>query len=265
MTSMQGGGLTRRNFIKTTGAGTLAAGLSPFLLFPDATLLQKTPNKRIKAVVFDAYGTLFDVQSVISIVNQKFPGQGPAVSNAWRTKQLNYTWLRALMNRYEDFWKVTESALEFACKSLNLPCEPSTRAQLMEAYLHLDPFPEVKQALKSLSNYSLAILSNGTPRMLQAAVESAGLKGVFSQVLSVEEVKTYKPSPTVYQLAPQKLRVEKNEIGFVSSNFWDVAGAKAFGLPAYWVNRSGGPAEELGITPDATIKTLTELVDLVKA
>lgn len=259
------GTITRRDFIKTTGAGALAAGVGPFFNFPERTASMKSENKPVKALVFDAYGTLFDVHSVVAALNQAFAGQGPAVSNAWRAKQLEYTWLRAVMGRYEDFWKVTESALIFACKSLKLQCEPATRAQLMEAYLHLDPFPEVKQALKSLSDRPLSILSNGAPRMLQAAVESAGLKGIFSEVISVDEAKTYKPSPAVYQLAPQRLRVDKSSIGFVSSNFWDVTGAKAFGFRAYWVNRSGAPPDELGLTPDAMLKTLTDLVEVVKA
>ncbi len=222
-------------------------------------------TKGIQALVFDAYGTLFDVHSVISACNQNFPGQGPALSQAWRAKQLEYTWLRSLMGRYEDFWHVTESALSFACKTLNLQCPPATSAQLMEAYLHLDSYPEVKQALNSLSEYSLAILSNGSPRMLQAAVESAGLQGIFSRVISVDEVKIYKPSPRVYRLASQKLRVAKAAIGFVSSNFWDIAGAKAFGLRTYWVNRSRAVAEELGIVPDATVSSLAELVDMKEA
>ncbi len=221
--------------------------------------------KRIKALVFDAYGTLFDVHSVISACNQEFAGHGAALSQAWRAKQLEYTWLRSLMGRYKDFWQVTESALIFACKNLGLPCPPATRARLMEVYLHLSPYPEVQQALKSLSEYSLAILSNGSPRMLRAAVESAGLKGIFSRIISVDEARIYKPSPIVYRLAPQKLHVAKAAIGFVSSNFWDVAGAKAFGFRTYWVNRSNAPAEELGLVPDATVSSLTDLVGVIKA
>src|SRR2546425_8838100 len=151
-------------------------------------------SQRIKALAFDAYGTLFDVHSVISACNQNFPDQGAALSQRWRAKQLEYTWLRSLMGRYEDFWQVTESALVFACKSLSLSCPPGTRAQLMEAYLRLDPYTEVREALKTLSNYPLAILSNGSPRMLHAVVKSAGLEGVFSHVISVDEVKIYKRS-----------------------------------------------------------------------
>ncbi len=217
----------------------------------------------IKALVFDAYGTLFDVHSVISLCNQLFPGQGAALSQAWRAKQLEYTWLRSLMGYYEDFWRVTESALAFACQALNLPCEPATRAQLMDAYLHLEPYPEVRQALSALSDYPLVILSNGSPRMLQSAVESAELEGIFSYVISIDEIKIYKPSPRVYQLASQKLGVPETAIGFVSSNSWDVIGAKAFGFWACWVNRSNAPGDELGFTPDVMVHTLTDLVNVV--
>lgn len=219
----------------------------------------------LKALVFDAYGTLFDVHSVISVCDRKFPGQGPALSKAWRAKQLEYTWLRSLMGRYEDFWQVTESALVFACKSLDLSCPPATRAELMEAYLHLQPFPEVPQALRAVSGYSRAILSNGSPKMLQAAVASAGLEGMFSHVLSVDEVKIYKPNPRVYQQACDRMGLATSAIGFISSNFWDVAGARNFGFWTCWVNRLKAPPDELGFTPEATAQTLTGLVDAVKA
>jgi len=222
-------------------------------------------KKKIKALVFDAYGTLFDVHSVISACDQSFPGHGVALSQAWRAKQLEYTWLRSLMGRYKDFWQVTESALVFGCKSLGLSCPPDTRAKLIETYLHLNPFPEVQQTLRALSGYLLAILSNGYPRMLKAVVESAGLKGIFRCTLSVDEAKIYKPSPRVYRLAPQKLRVSTNATGFISANFWDIAGAKAFGFHTYWVNRSKAPAEELGLVPDETLSSLTDLVDVLKA
>jgi 2-haloacid dehalogenase len=213
----------------------------------------------IQALAFDAYGTLFDVHSVISTCNQVFPDKGPALSQLWRAKQLEYTWLRSLMSRYEDFWQVTESALMFACRSLGLSCPPATRHKLMDAYLRLDPYPEVRQALESLSRYKLAILSNGSPRMLAAVVDSAGLRGVFANVISVDEVKIFKPSPRVYELAPRHLKVPEEAIGFISSNFWDIAGAKSFGLWTCWINRSKAPEEELGLRPDAIISSLAEL------
>jgi len=224
----------------------------------------KSDKKPAKAFVFDAYGTLFDVRSVITTINQKFPGMGPAVSSQWRAKQLEYTWLRSSMSIYEDFWKVTESALIFTCNDMKLRCDAVTRAQLMESYLHLDPFPEVREALKSLSGHPLVILSNGTLRMLQAVVKSAGLAGIFAHVISVDEVRTYKPSAEAYELAVRKLLVDRKDIGFVSSNFWDAAGAAVFGFKTYWVNRSGATSDELGVTPDATLVALTELVEFVK-
>src|SRR5271169_2690128 len=142
----------------------------------------------IQAIAFDAYGTLFDVYSVIALCERKFPGRGAELSRLWRAKQLEYTWLRSLSGQYEDFWMVTESALAFACRSLNLACPPRTREELMESYLHLDIFSDVRAALAKLSQYKLAILSNGSPRMLSAAVESAGLNGVFTDLISVDEV-----------------------------------------------------------------------------
>jgi len=221
--------------------------------------------RKITALVFDAYGTLFDVHSVISTCNEIFPDKGPMISQIWRAKQLEYSWLRSQMGRYEDFWKVTEAALVYACKSLRLECSAEARKRLMEAYLHLNPYPEVPETLRALGKYKRAILSNGAPRMLRAAVESAGLTGMFVQVLSVDAVKRFKPDPRVYALAPKRLRVPKSAIGFVSSNFWDIAGAKAFGLHAFWVNRSGAPAEELGLRPDATLDSLAGLPGLLRA
>jgi len=219
----------------------------------------------LKAIVFDAYGTLFDVHSVIALCEQLFPTRGEALSRAWRTKQLEYTWLRSLMGRYEDFEHVTEAALRFACRALNLPCEPATRAQLMDAYLHLDPFPDVRPTLEALSDSPLAILSNGSPRMLRAVVEHAGLTHAFAHIISVDEVKTYKPSPRVYQLASQKLGHSAGEIGFVSANGWEVSGGKAFGFQTYWINRTQVPEEELGAASDRIINTLTELPALLTA
>ena len=215
----------------------------------------------IRAIAFDAYGTLFDVHSVIALCNRKFPGQGTDLSKLWRAKQLEYTWLRSLMGRYEDFWAVTESALVFACRSLGLACPAETRRDLMESYLHLDTFPEVKSALGKLSQYKLAILSNGSPRMLAAAVESAGLKSAFADVISVDEVKIYKSSPRVYGLASQHLVVPDNVIAFVSSNYWDIAGAKSFGLWTCWVNRGHLPEDELGLRPDLTVDSLDGLAN----
>ncbi|MGH8750802.1 MAG: haloacid dehalogenase type II [Burkholderiales bacterium] len=218
---------------------------------------------QIKALVFDAYGTLFDVHSVINLCEEFFPGRGAALSQAWRTKQLEYTWLKSLMKRYQDFEKVTEAALKYACRSLKLDCTPQARAQLMQAYLYLNTFPEVKEALAALSGHKLAILSNGSPRMLKPLVKNNDLAKTFHAVISVDDVKIYKPDPKVYALASKKLKVKKNEIGFVSSNCWDVCGAASFGFRTFWINRGGNPAEELGFAPAAILTRLTDLIHLV--
>ena len=221
--------------------------------------------KSLRCLVFDAYGTVFDVHSIVAALDRIFPGQGPEVSQAWRTRQLEYSWLRSLMDRYEDFWKVTESAIIATCNAMKLPLEANTRAQLMEAYLSLKPFPEVKQTLSALSKIPKAILSNGNPKMLGDVVKNAGLEGAFSQLISADEVKIYKPSPAAYQLAVKKMGANAESIGFVSSNFFDVAGAKVFGFRTYWVNRSNVPGEGLGVTPDAILKSLSDLIELVKS
>jgi 2-haloacid dehalogenase len=215
----------------------------------------------VKALVFDAYGTLFDVHSVVEYCDQLFPGKGEVVSRTWRTKQLEYTWLKSLMGEYEDFAHVTEAAMKFACKSLGQPCDREIRDRLMTAYQHLAPFPEVKDTLGRLAHLPLAILSNGSPAMLRPLVKNAGLDAAFAHVISVDEAKIYKPSPRVYELAPHRLGVPKQEIGFVSSNYWDVTGAKAFGFRVFWINRESAVPDELGHAPDAVLGSLTELLD----
>lgn len=212
-----------------------------------------------RAIAFDAYGTLFDVHSVIAACERKFPGRGAELSKLWRAKQPEYTWLRSLAGRYENFWRVTEAALEFACRSLSLDSTAETRRELMESYLRLDTFPEVKAALAKLSRHKLAILSNGSPEILAAVVRNAGLEGAFADVISVDEVRIYKPSPRVYALVGQHLGMGDEAIAFVSSNFWDVAGAGAYGFWTCWVNRGGAPEEALGVKPDITVRGLDEL------
>lgn len=215
----------------------------------------------MKALVFDAYGTLFDPYSVGQACEREFPGQGAALGRMWRAKQLEYTWLRSLMARYEDFWKVTLAALEYACRALSLELSPETKARLMDEYLRLAPYPEAGETLARLkqSGQRLLILSNGTPGMLSAVVENAGLAEVFEQVLSVHAVKIYKPSPAVYQLAATRTRLERAAIGFVSSNCWDICGAASFGFKTFWVNRTGAPADVLGFAPEITLTGLEEL------
>ena len=217
----------------------------------------------IKALVFDAYGTLFDVHSVLARCEEVFPGHGTNLTTIWRTKQLEYTWLRSLMGRYEDFRRITQDGLVFACRSLGLAPSQDQIDYLMEAYLTLSPFPEIVTALEALSTVPLSILSNGTPEMLDSVVRNAGLEGRFQHILSVDEVRTYKPSPVVYQLAETRLGIRREEIGFVSSNCWDVAGGKAFGFQVYWLNRQNAPVEVLGVQPDRIIRSAVELTAIV--
>ena len=218
---------------------------------------------RPAALVFDAYGTLFDVHSVVALCDELWPGKGAQLSQLWRTNQLEHTWLRSLMGRYEDFAHVTEAALRYACAALALPYDDAKRSRLMRAYLHLATFPEVKDALARLHGIELAILSNGAPTMLQDLVANAGLAAAIPHVLSVDEVRIYKPSPAVYQLAVDRLGVPAKAIGFVSSNGWDAAGAKAFGFRTFWVNRAGAPVDPLGAAPDHVIGSLADLPALV--
>jgi len=217
----------------------------------------------LDALVFDAYGTLFDVNSVVGLCDELWPGKGERLGQLWRTRQLEYTWQRSLMQRYEDFSHVTEAGLRYACAALGLSLGDAQRRRLMDAYLHLAAFPEVREALASLSGLRLAILSNGSPAMLDPVVANAGLGGVFKAVISVDGLKQYKPAPAVYQLAVDRLGVPKERIGFVSSNCWDACGAKSYGFTTFWINRSGAPVDELGAAPDHIIRNLTELPALV--
>jgi 2-haloacid dehalogenase len=211
-----------------------------------------------KAFIFDAYGTLFDVHSVVE-AGRALTRDPQALSLLWRQKQLEYTWLRTLMGRYEDFWAVTEAALRFALGRLGIVAGDEAVARLMEAYLSLATFPDVAGALTGLAGTPLGILSNGSPRMLDAAVRSSGLAGTFRHVLSVDAVRAYKPSPTVYELGPRAFGVPAGDIVFVSSNAWDVAGAKAFGYRTCWCNRLAAPMDRLGVSPDFEVRTLDEI------
>lgn len=219
----------------------------------------------VKALVFDAYGTLFDVHSVIKLCDELWPGKGTALSQLWRTKQLEYTWQRSLMQRYEDFTHITESGLRYGCKALGLPLDDATRSRLMQAYLRLDTYPEVTETLKRLAGRKLAILSNGSPAMLDPVVTNAGLDRILDAVISVDTLRLFKPDPRVYALAVDRLGVPTASIGFVSSNCWDAIGAKAFGFRVFWCNRAGAPLDELGLAPDHEMRSLTELPSLVGA
>ena len=214
--------------------------------------------KSIRGYIFDAYGTLFDVHSVID-AGRAITADPAALSVLWRQKQLEYSWLRALMGTYEDFWTVTRSALSYSVRRLGLAASADDLDLLMNAYLSLACFPDVRHALDRLAGRPRAILSNGAPRMLEAAVASSGLAPVLDHVISVDEVKTYKPSPAVYALGEQRLGIAARELLFVSSNAWDVAGAKTFGYQVAWCNRTGAPEEELGVRADFVVTSLAEL------
>jgi len=219
----------------------------------------------IKACVFDAYGTLFDVHSAVGNHRSRLGDLADQVSILWRTKQLEYTWLRSLMGHHADFWKVTQDALDFAFDMHGID-NPDLYRDLMEAYLNLDCYPEVPEALSVLKNrgFKLAILSNGTPAMLEAAVKNSGLDDLIQENFSVEDVNRFKPDPRVYQLAVEGLNVRPEKIVFQSSNAWDASGASAFGFKVAWVNRFGQKKERLPGNPDVEIKHLGELPDVLK-
>jgi 2-haloacid dehalogenase len=212
----------------------------------------------VKGLVFDAYGTLFDVHSVIAACQQVAP-DAPALSETWRAKQLEYTWLRSLMGQYEDFWAITAAALRFALRRHGITLDAAQYTHLLEEYYRLSTYPEVLTALQRLRPYPLAILSNGTPRMLHAALEHNNLQGVFTQVLSVDPLRTFKPNPVVYELAPRHLQLPKQELVFVSSNAFDVIGAKAYGFQVVWINRANVQLDELGWQPDVVVPRLDQL------
>jgi 2-haloacid dehalogenase len=218
----------------------------------------------IRAMVFDAYGTLFAVASAAERARDDLGPRWQTLADTWRAKQLQYTWLRSLMGRHADFWQVTGDALDFALETMGIR-DSDLRARLMALYEHLGPYPEVRETLERLraGGLRLAVLSNGTPRMLSAAAESAKLDHLLDAILSVEEVGIYKPHPSVYQLAVDRLRVPAPEIAFVSSNGWDAHGAKVFGFRVAWCNRTGQPLECLPGEPDVEIRTLAELPELV--
>lgn len=241
----------------------------------------------LKAVVFDAYGTLYDTQSVADITEDAFPGYGDIITQVWRIKQLEYTWLRSLMRRYQDFAAVTRDSLAYTLRVLGLAYENEAFERVIEKYLHLDLYPDATAALTVLKPRKLAILSNGSPDMLNALVRNSGLESLLDATISVDAKKTFKPSPQAYELIGEVLGTTPNEVLFVSSNPWDVAGAKAFGLNVAWIERVTPEAmalacvenelvapltmfrairtqmDELGFAPDHRIRSLSELAGIV--
>ncbi len=220
----------------------------------------------VDALVFDVYGTLVDTGSIAAECERVFPGRGTNICETWRSKQLQYTWLLNSMGEYLDFREVTRRALVFSFRSLGLGCDEGNVSSLLDAYLHLAPFKEVKQALADLSDSGrrLLVLSNGTPGMLDGVLTNSGLLPHFEAIMSVEAVGVFKPDPKVYSLAADRLGLPLNRIGFVSANSWDIAGASSFGFAAAWLNRTGGVADEVGGTATIEIDSLSGLAASVR-
>ena len=219
--------------------------------------------KNIKAIIFDAYGTLFDVNSAAEKCKDKIGDKWEPFANFWRTTQLEYTWLRSLMKRHKDFWQITEDSLDKSMRAFNI--DHKMKDELLNLYKVLSPFQEVPETLKILKekNFKLAILSNGTPSLLNQLVKSNNLDNLFDDLFSIEEVKIYKPDSKVYDLPIKKYEIKKNEVAFLSANTWDVSGAGNYGYNAIWVNRNNNIFDYLDYKPNNQIKSLTELTSLI--
>ena len=241
----------------------------------------------IQAVVFDAYGTLYDIQSVAAVTEEAFPGYGEIITQIWRIKQLEYTWFRSLMRRYEDFSVITRDSLAYTIRVLGLTHDAATFERIMDKYLHLDPYPDAKATLGRLKGRKLAILSNGSSDMLNTLVHNTGLDRILDATISIDSQRIFKPSPDTYGLIEARLAVRPAEVLFVSSNPWDACGAKAFGLNVAWIERVTPEAmalacvesdvvapltmfkalrtqmDELGVVPDHRIRSLSDLPKVI--
>ena len=219
--------------------------------------------KNIKAIVFDAYGTLFDVNSAAEKCKDKIGDKWERFANYWRTTQLEYTWLRSLMKRHEDFWKITEDSLDKSMKAFKI--DNSMKIELLNLYKVLSPYPEVKEVLKCLKvkKYKLAILSNGTPTLLNGLIDSNNLDNIFDNVFSIEEVGIYKPDAKVYDIPIKKYQIKNEEIAFLSANTWDVSGGGNYGYNAIWVNRNSDIFDNLDYKPKNEVNNLSQLLNLV--
>ena len=215
-----------------------------------------------KAIVFDAYGTLFDVNSAAEKCKDKIGNKWENFANFWRTTQLEYTWLRSLMKKHKNFWQITEDSLDKSMETFQI--DKSLRNDLLSLYKELSPFSEVKNVLENLKkkSFKLAILSNGTPELLNHLVKSSDLENLFDDIFSVEEVKIYKPDPKVYDIPVNKYKVSKGEITFLSANTWDVSGAGNYGYNSIWVNRNNSVFDKLDYKPKNEVKNLKQLLDL---
>ena len=220
--------------------------------------------KNIKAIIFDAYGTLFDVNSAAEKCKDKIGSKWEVFANYWRTTQLEYTWLRSLMNKHKDFWQITEDSLDKSMKAFNI--DHSMKNELLNLYKVLSPFKEVPETLKSLKekNFKLAILSNGSPSLLNELVSSNNLDDLFDDLFSIEEVGIYKPDSKVYDLPIKKYKIKKNEVVFLSANTWDVSGGGNYGYNSIWVNRNNNIFDKLDYSPQNEIKNLNDLLDITK-
>jgi 2-haloacid dehalogenase len=250
---------SRRHFLRLT---TSLAASTLTLIFAKA----QPASPIIKAVAFDALA-IFDPRSVFHLAEELFPGHGEELSTSWRTHQFEYTWLRNSMHQYKDFWHVTQDALVYAANKCNIKINPAQATQLMSAYLRLKPWPDVPPMLQTLRKCGirLALLSNFTPTMMQSCVMTSGLESQFEFQLSTDQVQTFKPDPVAYALATQSFRLQKEQIVFGAFGAWDAAGAKSFGYPTYWANRTGVPAEELGTRPDRAHQDLSQLPDFIRS
>ena len=219
--------------------------------------------KNIKAIIFDAYGTLFDVNSASEKCKDKIGNKWEGFANYWRTTQLEYTWLRSLMNRHKDFWQITEDSLDKSMKAFKI--DPSMRNELLDLYKILSTFPEVKEVLQNLKkkDYKLAILSNGTPALLNELVTSNNLDNIFDDIFSIEEVKVYKPNSKVYDIPVKKYQIQKNEVAYLSANTWDVSAGGNYGFNPVWVNRSNNIFDNLDYKPQNEISNLKDLLNII--
>ena len=220
--------------------------------------------KNIKAIIFDAYGTLFDVNSAAEKCKAKIGiNKWDIFSNYWRTTQLEYTWLRTLMNRHEDFWKITEDSLDKSMAVFDI--DPLMRNELLDLYKVLSTFPEVNEALNKLKekNYKLAILSNGTPALLNQLVKSNNLENIFNDIFSIEEVKVYKPHSNVYNIPVEKYQIQKEEVAYLSANTFDVSASGNYGFNSVWVNRNNGIFDNLDYVPKYQVENLGKLLDIL--
>ena len=218
--------------------------------------------KNLKAIIFDAYGTLFDVNSAAEKCKGKIGDKWENFANYWRTTQLEYTWLRSLMNKHKDFWKITEDSLDKSMKKFQI--DQNMRSELLDLYKILSPYPETKNTLEQLKNknYKIAILSNGTPSLLNGLIEKNNMKIFFDDIFSIEEVGIFKPSSKVYEIPIKKYKIDKREVAFLSSNTWDVCGGGNFGYNSIWVNRNKNIFDKLDYKPKHVIGNLEELLSI---